>query len=166
MTFAKLPAGAALFLDANVLVYHFANDPSFGPACTSLVREIEQQQRAGYTSTHIINEVTHRLMTIEAAGAYGWPFAGITRRLKRHPAEIQKLTQFRQAVDKVPLLGIQVIPITMPLLTAGAALSQQFGLLSGDALLVAVMQAHALANLASHDSDFDRVPGLTRYGPV
>jgi predicted nucleic acid-binding protein len=27
-------------------------------------------------------------------------------------------------------------------------------------------QAHGLTNLASHDGDFDRVPGITRYGPV
>ena len=32
-------------------------------------------------------------------------------------------------------------------------------------LIVAVMQAHGLANLASNDTDFDRVPGITRYGP-
>ena len=35
-----------------------------------------------------------------------------------------------------------------------------------DALLIAVMQANGLTSLASHDSDFDRVPSLTRYTPV
>ena len=47
-----------------------------------------------------------------------------------------------------------------------ADVSQQTGLLSNDALLIAVMQTNGLTNLASHDSDFDRVPGLTRYAPV
>jgi hypothetical protein len=28
------------------------------------------------------------------------------------------------------------------------------------------MQDRALATLASHDDDFDRVPGLTRFAPV
>ena len=40
------------------------------------------------------------------------------------------------------------------------------GLLSNDALIVAVMQANGLTRLASHDADFDRVPGLTRYAPA
>ena len=44
--------------------------------------------------------------------------------------------------------------------------SQQHGLLHNDALIVAVMQANSLTNLASEDDDFDRVPGLTRYAPV
>ncbi|MGH7138169.1 MAG: hypothetical protein ACREHD_20655 [Pirellulales bacterium] len=36
-------------------------------------------------------------------------------------------------------------------------------MLSGDALIVATMQHFGLTSLASHDADFDRVPGLTRY---
>jgi predicted nucleic acid-binding protein len=40
------------------------------------------------------------------------------------------------------------------------------GLLTNDGLIVAVMQANGLSNLASNDTDFDRVPGPTRYGPV
>jgi predicted nucleic acid-binding protein len=39
-------------------------------------------------------------------------------------------------------------------------------LLTGDALIVAVMQQQGLSHLASLDSDFDRVPGITRYEPA
>ena len=44
--------------------------------------------------------------------------------------------------------------------------SQRIGLLSGDALIVATMQTYGLIHLASHDADFDRVGGLTRYAPL
>jgi predicted nucleic acid-binding protein len=37
---------------------------------------------------------------------------------------------------------------------------------SGDALIVAMMQANGLTKLASNDADFDRVPGITRFSPV
>jgi len=40
------------------------------------------------------------------------------------------------------------------------------GLLHNDALILAVMQANGLTNLASHDADFDRVPGILRYAPA
>ena len=46
------------------------------------------------------------------------------------------------------------------------ALCQQLGLLTNDAVTVALMQAHGLTRVASSDADFDRVPGLTRYAPV
>ena len=105
-------------------------------------------------------------MTVEAMAQFGWPLAGIGRQLRRHPTEIQKLSRFQQAVHEVPLFGVQVLPITFPLVETATALSRQLGLLTGDALIVAVMQSHGLTNLASNDADFDRVPGITRYGPL
>jgi predicted nucleic acid-binding protein len=52
------------------------------------------------------------------------------------------------------------------LIAAAASSSRQTGLLSNDALIVAVMQANGLTRLASSDRDFDRIPGLTRYEPI
>jgi predicted nucleic acid-binding protein len=45
-------------------------------------------------------------------------------------------------------------------------LSRKHGLLSGDALVLAVMQHHELTSLASGDADLDRAPGITRYAPL
>ncbi len=45
-------------------------------------------------------------------------------------------------------------------------LSRQMGLLSNNALIVAVMQTNGLSKLASSDQDFDRIPWLTRYEPI
>jgi predicted nucleic acid-binding protein len=118
------------------------------------------------TSTHVLSEVAHQLMVLEAARLFGWPLTGITRRLRQHPAEVQKLTQFRQAIDEVPRLGIEVLPVERHLSPLAAALSQLHGLLTNDALILATMQDQAITHLASHDADFDRVPGITRYAPA
>jgi predicted nucleic acid-binding protein len=120
MILADLPAGASLFLDANILVYHFEPHPVLGPACNQLMQSIENDQVRGLTSTHVLSEMAHRL----------------------------------------------ILTIAPAVIAAAAALSQQTGLLTNDALIVAVMREHGLVNLASHDSDFDRVPGLTRYSPA
>ena len=88
------------------------------------------------------------------------------KRLQKNLQELARLVQFRVALQQLLKTGIQVLTIPPALLDAAAALSQQTGLLSNDALIVAVMQAQGLANLASHDTDFDRVPGLTRYTPA
>lgn len=79
---------------------------------------------------------------------------------------MQQLTKFRQAIEQVPHLGINVLTVAPSLVAEGALVSQQTGLLSNDALLIAVMQANGLTKLASHDSDFDRVPSITRYAPA
>jgi len=166
MTFADLVAGEAVFVDANPLTYHFQPHPVWGPPCTDLLQRIENQELAGFTSTHVLSEVSHRLMTIEASALFGWPFAGIGNRLRTHPVEVQQLTAFRQAIDRILQSNLQVLTVTPVLLATAAALSQQIGLLTNDGLIVAVMQAHGLTRIASSDTDFDRVPGLTRYAPV
>jgi predicted nucleic acid-binding protein len=166
MTFADLVAGDGVFVDANVLTYHFQPHPLWGPACSDLLLRIESRELAGFTSTHVLSEVSHRLMTIQASALFGWPFSGIGNRLRAHPAEVQRLTAFRQAIDSILQSSLQVLPVAPPLLGIAAAVSQQVGLLSGDALIVAVMQTNGLTKLASSDQDFDRVPGLTRFEPV
>lgn len=166
MIFSDIPAGAALFVDANTLVYHFTPDPALGPACRQLLDRIARGELTGFASTHTVSDMAHRLMTLKAVSRFGWPMTGISRRLRRHPAEIQQLTGFRQAVDGVPNLGIQIVSILPRFLSQAAEISQQYGLLSGDAMIVALMRHYRLAHLASHDADFDRVPGLTRYSPA
>jgi predicted nucleic acid-binding protein len=166
MTFADVGAGEAIFLDANTLVYHFTSDPVFGGACSQLLQRVENQEIQGLTSTHVLTETAHRIMTIEAMGAFTWTLAGIARRLRRHPSRVQQLAGFHNAVARILQSRIQVLTIPVPLVADGTLVSRQTGLLSNDALIVAVMQANSLTKLASNDTDFDRVPGLTRYAPV
>lgn len=165
MVFADIPAGTSVFLDANTFVFHFQPHPLFGPACQQLLQRIENQELPGFTSTHVLTEVAHRLMTIEASVRFGWSSKAL-QRLKQDPSRIQQLTSFAQAIARIPQLGVQVLPIPSPLPAAATLLSIQFGLLSSDALVAAAMQQNGLAHLASHDSDFDRVPGITRYAPA
>ena len=105
-------------------------------------------------------------MVLEASQLFGWPIVGITQRLQNHPAEIQKLGRFRQAVEEIPRLGIEVLPIEQHIPPLAASLSQLHGLLTNDAITAATMQDQAIVHLASHDADFDRVPGITRYAPA
>src|SRR5205823_2239283 len=147
--------------DANTFVYHFVPHPVFKAACESLLERIGRQELTGFTTADVVSDVAHRTMTLEAASTFGWPIAGIAQRLRKHAAEIPKLNTYRQAVHAVPQMGIRVLPVTLDLVLSAADISQKYGLLSGDALVVAAMLAHGLKNLASHDADFDRVAGIT-----
>lgn len=166
MNFAAIPAGTLVFLDTNVFVYSYAGDPTYGPACTDLLERVELKQLHGCISTHVFSEIGHRLMTLEACRLFGWAYAGIARRLRRHPTDICKLREFRQRLDAIVTIGIQIFPVSAPNVLTAGDLCLQHGLLSGDALLVAMMQANGVTHLASNDADFDRVPGITRFGPV
>ena len=101
MTFADLAAGDHIFLDANPLVYYFGAHPTLGPSSKLMIQRIANQELAGFTSTHVLSEVAHHLMTLEAATTFGWT-SKVVHRLKQQPADIQKLQFFRQAIEKPP----------------------------------------------------------------
>lgn len=166
MIFDDLVAGDTVFVDANVLLHYFTMHPRYGSACQKLLDRIDRQEIRGVTSASVLGEVVHRLMTIEACQRFHWPVQGIARRLRAHPAEVMQLTRPRQAVDEITLIGLDVLPIHKGEVSLAPDISQQTGLLCGDALIVAVMQSHGLSLLASKDNDFDRVPGFTRYAPL
>jgi hypothetical protein len=67
VTFDDLVAGSAVFIDANCLVYAATADPQYGPACQRLLQRIENKEITGFTAAHVLAEMAHRLMTIEAA---------------------------------------------------------------------------------------------------
>lgn len=166
MTFADIPAGTSLFVDANTFVFHYSRHPVLAAPCTDLLDRVGRKELAGATSADVLSDVAHRLMILEAATTFGWTGTGITGRLRRHPAEIQKLTQFEQSVRTIAGFGINIVGISASLVEAATTISRQFGLLSGDALIVATMQSEGLTQLASHDTDFDHVPGSVRYAPI
>ena len=73
MIYADLPAGATVFLDASVFIHHFEPNALYGPPATEFLERVENQEIVGVTTTHVLSEVAHRLMTIEAMQAFGWP---------------------------------------------------------------------------------------------
>src|SRR5438093_11245837 len=96
MVFSDLPAGALVFIDANCLVYAATSDPTYGSACQRLLEQIENKNLQGCTSAHTLGDLSHRLMTIEVALLFNRPMTGMANWLRRHPAEVQSLTRYRQ----------------------------------------------------------------------
>ncbi|MGH7136189.1 MAG: type II toxin-antitoxin system VapC family toxin [Pirellulales bacterium] len=166
MIFQDIPASTSLFIDANTFVYHFTPHPILQPACSALLARIARHEVLATTSTHVVNDVAHRVMTTEAVAKFGWPVAGIAQRLRKHPAKIMQLSLFRQAIDDINQFGVRIVVPPASINSAAAIVSQQYGLLSGDALIVAIMQQFGLSSIASHDADFDRVPWIMRFSPA
>ena len=47
MTFADIPSGAAVFIDANSIIYHFISEPTYGAASTKLLERLELTKSRG-----------------------------------------------------------------------------------------------------------------------
>jgi predicted nucleic acid-binding protein len=111
MKFSGIPSGTSVFVDANVFIYDFAPDPLFGIPCRELLERIELGDLKGFCTSRELSDVAHRLMTLEACQSFGWPFAGIGQRLRTSPKEISQLVRFRQALDEIIAMKVQVLPV-------------------------------------------------------
>jgi len=60
---------------------------------------------------------------------------------------------------------VTVEPVNPGHFHAAQQLCARYGLLTNDALLIAVMQSLGLTDLASNDADLATVPGLTLWQP-
>jgi len=166
VTFADLPAGGVVFLDTNCLVYAATADPQYGPACKRLLERIENKDLQGVTSAHVLGEMAHRVMTIEAALTLGRPLTGMstgcgaTLPMFSGSANISGPSMTSRRSPSLSSRSVAQTSRVPPTSAFSTACSLMMHLSSS------IMQSHGLTALASLDADFDQVPGITRYAPV
>lgn len=159
-----VPDGSVSFVDTNVLVYHFVENPEFSGDCRNYLRRVVSGQITAVSSEVAVADAIHKVMSEEARLLHNLD-SGAIRFLQRHPQEIQNLTAFVEAAEQLEQIPIRLLPIDFALLRRATEVAQTHGLLTTDAIIVALMQRHGITHLATNDDDFDRVPGITVWKP-
>jgi predicted nucleic acid-binding protein len=160
-----LPENSACFVDANILYYHFVSTPLLSDPCTTFLEWAATGNVKVCTSLHILSETVHKVMLAEVEGRFGRNRAGLVNWLQHNRHRISELSRFQQAAADLARMGLCVLPTETTDLVEASILSAQLGLLTNDALIVALMRRHALSNLVTNDDDFDDIPGLSVWKP-
>lgn len=148
MTRSEIPSTTEIFIDGNIFVYHFSGfsgPTALTPACSAFLRRIENGDLTGDTSLTVVVEVLHRLMIIEATAA---------------------LQVDLVVPEKIQAMGIHIFPPTFEDLLASREHKMNLGVLTNDALNLAVMKRHNLTHIATNDLDFQRVESLQVWTPL
>ena len=161
-----LPDGTAVFLDANIFVYHFSGPTAYTAPCTQLLRRIEDGDLSGFTSTLVMAETLHRLMIIEAVATLQLEPRAAIRHLKANPTRVAQLTQHLLVPDSIQSIGIEILSLEVDDIRVSAGIKKDYGLLTNDALNLALMRRHHLTCIASNDADFERITGLLVWKPA
>jgi predicted nucleic acid-binding protein len=161
----SVPAGDACFIDANIFYYHYVNTPPHSVGCTDLLRRAVFGEVRAFTTVHALAETVHKVMLAEAVAKFGLTRAGLVSWLQRDPNRIRGLAEFRKVAEALGGLNVTVLSVDHPALAAAAAVSQAEGLMTNDAITVAVMRREGIANLATNDDDFDGVSGVAVFKP-
>ena len=160
-----LPDGEKCFVDANIFYYLFVGTSPLSDPCATFLERTANGAIEVYTSLHILAEAVHKVMLAEAEVHFARNRAGLVNWLQRNQHRISELSRFRLAAGSLSRMDLSLLPADVALVEEAATVSVQFGLLTNDALVVALMRRHALTNLVTNDEDFDAIPGLTIWKP-
>ena len=88
------------------------------------------------------------------------------RQLGETPEIVKQLTKYQEDVRKIPHMLLTILPLTLAIVQASAAVRTDEGLLTNDSFVIAFMRAQGLTQLATANGDFDRVGGIAIYKPA
>jgi predicted nucleic acid-binding protein len=157
-----LPALSFVFLDSNVLIYGLTG---VSKQCKRLLERCQREELTGVTLYEAINEVTHRLMVAEAKSK-GVITSGGARALRRNFRLIPRLRDYWDDTIRLLNLNLLLLPVSETVLRSAQNERQAAGLLTNDSLIISCMREYGLSFLASNDSDFERVAGITIFKPT
>ena len=161
----KLPRGVSVFVDANILVYHFAQMPPLAEACKAFFERVSRLEIRAFTSAHVAADVIHRIMLAEAIATLGLASRDAVSYLKSHPDAVKQLQWYRTIPSDIAQARVHILDVTYRELHASKRYRADYGLLTGDSIILALMEKHKLIHLVTNDPDFERVPGIRVWMP-
>lgn len=154
--------GTRVFVDAPIFIYHFT---AVSEECRDFLARCEAGDLDALTSSVVLAEVAHRLMTIEAVAEGHLAAGGVVKKLRDRPAVVRGLRRYQQQVERVPLMSVEVVAVDSGTVLRSAEVRSRYGLLVNDSLVATSALDHRASALASSDADFDRVDELARFTP-
>ena len=161
-TLERLKSNTRVLVDASIFVYHFAGASK---DCRDFLLRCEQGDLKGAVSVVTLAETAHRLMMLEALAAGKIKRPNLVKKLKSKPQLVRSLSVYEEQVEKIPLMGIEVIPLDQRLFLISAEHRGKWGLLTNDSIISATAQAAGITSLASADRDFEPIRELKLFRP-
>ncbi len=164
MKIKKLSAGAFLYIDANIFIYHFGGLAN-GEVCTDFLLRVHKGEIKGITSILTLAEVSHRLIVLEAVEKFNLTPKQIVRKLKKKPDLVKELTKSSECLARIYEMGIEIVPIYSDVFLASIDIRKKFGLLTNDSIIAAFMYGNEINDIATNDADFSVLPEIKVWVP-
>ena len=154
-----IPAGCNVYMDANILVYHFTEHAQFGQQATRFLARIANHELQATTLASTAAEALHQITLSEVAKYLGLERSGLLRRLQREPNLLTRLPVPLNVIEETQAMNVHIEPLSTGVVSSAQSHIRELGLLTNDALVIAFMRRRGLSHLATNDDDFDRIAG-------
>lgn len=104
-------------------------------------------------------------MMIEAVSRGLVEPGNVAMKLRSKPAIVRKLSAYQEQLDRIPMMGIEVRPVDLPVFHRSRSARATHGLLTNDSLVIASAEMANVDGIATADRDFRRVKELDTFFP-
>ena len=162
MNLLNIPAEQPVIIDANIFIY--ANQKA-SAQCVKLLERCANNEVFGILPSHILAEVMHVLMLAEAKDIGIIKGSNPARQLTENPQKVKSLNRYESLIRDLLAIGLQLEPLIREDFITAMSLQRQYGLLTNDALFLAVATRLRITAIVSADSVFKNVQGIIHYSP-
>lgn len=164
---SQIPNGVPVMLDANIVVYALFPQTKQHKACKALLTRGAKDEVKLHLVVNTAADIIHRAMIWEllAQRTVQRSSEAVTY-LKKHPQIIQTLTRHKTILNNLKQARINILPLTYRDLHNSRRTRDQYGLMTNDSLIIAVMSRENIRHLATNDRDFGRVEGIMVRLPI
>lgn len=160
---SSIPAGAWVAVDTNILVY--ANQRS-SHECIALLGRCATGELRGVVPMPMVAELTHALMLIEARENNWIERGNPARALAERPDLVRRLTRYEARMREFFGIGFKIEPVGAEDVLEAMRIQRNTGLLTNDALLLAVARRLNCDAVASADKAISGFPDFPVYAPA
>ena len=163
MDIKLMPAQTVALIDANIFIYHLGG---LSAECTSLLHCVRTGEIESFVTTIVIAEVLHRRMIGEAIAKQLVSPTQAMKRLKANPSLVSMLTDYIDDVETLLQLPLKIIEVQPADVSYSNALRRTHGLCVNDSINLACALRLGITDIATHDTDFARVPMIAVWEPT
>ena len=158
-----------IFIDANIFIYNALDNPIYAESCTDFLRQVETDKINGVITPHIMDEVLFKIL-VAAASQHLEKFTlpNLKKEMKNSnfSSKVYKpVKEYGDYLTELTYGGLEILAVDGGLIEKAIELGRQYGLLITDAIHLSTIKQYGIINIATNDSDFERVDTMNIYKP-
>jgi predicted nucleic acid-binding protein len=160
---SSIRPGVWVAIDTNILVY--ANQRR-SPECVGFLERCASGELQGVVPAPMVAELVHALMIIEARENNWIERANPARALAERPDLVCRLTRYEASMREFLAIGLRIEPVGATDVIEAMRVQREAGLLTNDALLLAVARRLNCEAVATADKGIAAAPGFSVFAPA
>lgn len=155
-----------VFVDANIFIYVATEDERYVDRCEDLLDSIEAGRVKGFTSVLVLNEVVHKLMTLEIAEEKDVAPGAVMQHIRNDSSLLGTVSEaWNDLIRILSIDNLSVLDADLSALVVGSGIAREENILITDSMHLATLEMYGIDAIATTDGRMDDMETVTVWHP-